>query len=140
MEPSKSESNLGQEPTKKVGPLRGAVARRVKELHILLVGRNRDLLGMLASVLASRGATIAVATDVDEAVRCIRRACPDVVIYDRGPSDPELNPTHVGFKGRLLILTDESMRPSEPPGLTTVIRKPVALDVLIEEAMQVSHR
>jgi DNA-binding response OmpR family regulator len=109
--------------------------RLLKQPQVLLVGRNRDLLRMLSTVLASRGASIAFAADADEAVCSIRRTCADVVIYDRGRNDPELDAARAGFKGRLLVLTDEPLTQLRLANGSTIIRKPVSLEVLVEKAL-----
>jgi CheY-like chemotaxis protein len=56
-------------------------------VRVLLLDRNRDARELLSVVLQQRGASVCLASSVDEALEMLESWRPDVLVKDTGPAD-----------------------------------------------------
>jgi CheY-like chemotaxis protein len=68
------------------GPASGetAPARSLEHVRVLLVEDDPDTRGMMQTVLSQRGAHVIVASSAAEALACVERETPDVLLSDIG--------------------------------------------------------
>lgn len=104
---------------------------------VLLIGRNRTLLGMLSNVLAARGCAVDMASSQEEMPRALTREV-DLAVYDHDRAqDFDLNPRHFGYDGQILFLCDSlAAKERMAPFCDAVLLKPIDLETLVCQTLQ----